>query len=650
VSFLDAIRAKDGKPPRTRGPSRIFYSGGVEETTEFARIFQLPRYRWQDDDELEELARGLDEMFGKPERIDCDERCVCRGERKMSMRPIQAAALQGIHDIGGLLGPIRVGGGKTLISYLAGSVTEAERVLLLIPAKLRDKTEREFRLLARHWQGPKRLHIISYELLSRDRGVEELNAYQPDLIIADEAHKLKNTKAACTKRVRRYLKEHPDTVYVDMSGTTTKRSIMEYYHRQAWALPKESRPLPREWNECKDWADAIDEKPSAAGRLMPGALLHLLSPEEEAELAKDSSKQHALRLTRQAYRRRLVETPGVVATEEMHDADMSLIIQTHHFTPNDRVLDAFHGLREDWELPDGHCIDQASTLWRHCRELVQGFFYKWDPPPPPEWLMARRDWSRCVREALNRFRDLDSPLMVQRALEDGRLDWAKPYYNAWLEIRDTFEPNTVPEWLDDTCLNWAAKWANQNTGIIWCHEVAFAERLSQVTGLPYYGRQGKCGKRMIEDETQTCIASIMANSEGRNLQQFNKNLIVSVPPGGAVWEQMLGRTHRDGQQADEIQVDVLLCCYEQWDGFRQARSDAEYIERTTGQAQKLVFADINTVDEATVERWHNEGDVLWNKANARFFKHAERGYTEQEQRMASLSMAERAEVRRGQAW
>lgn len=650
MGLFDKQRAERGLPPLPQGAARLFVRGGVEETAEFARIMNLPRSRWQDDEALEALAAGLTEMFGKPQRIDCPKKCVCKGTGAMTLRPIQAAGLQDAHDVGGLLAPIRVGGGKTLLSYLLGAVLESERVLLLIPAKLRDKTKRDFAQLKRHWKGPKRLHIMSYELLSRDRGIKELEAFKPDLIICDEAHKLKNPKATCTKRMRRYMKDNPETVYIDMSGTTTKRSIMEYWHRLQWALPEHARPLPSDWNEARDWADAIDEKPSASGRLMPGALLFFYTDEEKDELGADPDKKFALRLTRQAYRRRLVESPGVIATEEVHDADMSLIIQAHEYQPNTQVIEAFQGLRDSWELPDGQTIEQPSTLWRHSRELIQGFYYKWDPPPPVEWVIARREWHATVREALHRFHDLDSPLFVVRAINDGRLPWAVEAYENWLNIRDTFEPNSVAEWLDDSCLNWVEHWADKNTGIIWCHETAFAEKLSERTGIPYYGRQGKCGKKMIEDETGVCIASILANSEGRNLQQFNRNLVVAPPPGGAVWEQMLGRTHRDGQEADEIYVDVLLGCYEQWEVFRQACLDAEYIERTIGQAQKLTFADIEVQEEEAIITRHEAGDPLWSKENAKFFSRMDPKYSANEERIASLTMAQRAEVRRGQAW
>lgn len=535
-----------------------------------------------------------------------------------------------------------------MISYLAGTVLGAERVMLIIPAKLREKTRREFSKLSKHWRGPKRMHIMSYELLSRDRGLAELEAYRPDLVVADEAHKFKNTSAACTKRIRRYLtKTHPDCGYVDMSGTIVKRSILEFYHRQNWALPDGAQPLPRPYNEVCDWADALDVGPSALGRLMPGALMQLCNPEELAAVEAKPTKGAHIRAARSGFQRRLLSTPGVVGTEEMFDGAMSIIMTGVEWTPGDAVIDAFARLRATWELPDGHPIDQASTLWQAARCLIQGFYYRWDPEPPVEWMQWRKEWGRMVREILHRYRDIDSPMIAAREVEKGRIPWASDTLAQWQAVRGIYTPKTVAHWIDDAAYKFCLDWANKNTGLIWVNEVAMGQRLLSEGGIPYYGAQGKCGKEFIEDERATCAASIAANTEGRNLQHaFSKNLVVAPPPGGSVWEQMIGRTHREGQQADEVTVEVALGCYENWRVVMQALQDAEFQERTTGQCQKLNFADAMLPTSAEIEERANSGDPLWSKDNADFFKGENTGWSASEITTAELSIADRARKRR----
>ena len=66
--------------------------------------------------------------------------------------------------------------------------------------------------------------------------------------------------------------------------------------------------------------------------------------------------------------------------------------------------------------------------------------------------------------------------------------------------------------------------------------------------------------------------------------------MLHATPTGKQWEQMIGRTHRYGQDADAVRVQVLTVVDEQVAGFEQAQADAEYIQQTTGQKQKLCLA------------------------------------------------------------
>jgi len=166
-------------------------------------------------------------------------------------------------------------------------------------------------------------------------------------------------------------------------------------------------------------------------------------------------------------------------------------------------------------------------------------------------------------------------------------------YLAWKAIRDTFVPNQEAVWISDGTLRFAADWLRRNDGICWTEHVAFGRRLSEMTGLPYYAAKGlDAQKRMIEDGKGPCIASVAANSEGRNLQQWSKSLVISCQPSGSLYEQLLGRTHRDGQEADEVSYEIMLACKEQMDGFYQALSDARYLQDSLGSPQKLLYADV----------------------------------------------------------
>jgi len=609
VSLLARMMQRVGKEPsdltRSSRVGRIMRCNGVPNSDELKRILGIYRRRWEDipPEVVADVSNGLKKRWGT-----------------MSLKPIQVAALCDLHDFGGMLGPIRVGGGKTLVSLLAAEVSPAERPILLIPAKLREKTLRESKKLSEHFRFPpcateltratreKSILVVSYETLGRTKGAALLAEYNPGLIIADECHKLKNTRPAVTRRVSRYMNENPSTVFVAMSGTIMKRSLRDYAHIAEWCLGDLS-PLPLHWGTLQDWADALDEKVAEGARMHPGALLKLCNEEERAEYKRDP-----LAAVRHAYRRRLIETPGVIATQEGH-LGCSLQITAVEPKVSQATVEAFGLLRNAWQTPDGWEVLDGASVWRHARELALGFYYRWNPRPPEEWLEARAAWAKFVRYTItHNQRRLDSEKQIAQAC--ARNLYPREAYDQWKRVKNTFKPRTEAVWIDEGPLNFAAKWMGSNTGIVWVEHVAFGRKLAEVTGRPYFHRKGlNDAGAFIEDARAAdgcIIASIGSNSEGRNLQdQWSNNLLTTVPGSGDVWEQLLGRTHRDGQEADEVFFEMMMSCLENWQGFEQARSDARTVQDTKGQAQKILFADVTVASAEEVAR---RGGALWSVA------------------------------------
>jgi hypothetical protein len=586
----------------------------VPDSAELRRILALPRRSL---DSGAELAEAMSEALRAP-----------WGQQKL--RPIQALALHDIHQFGGLFGPIRVGAGKTLISYLAPAVLDAKRPLLLIPAKLRDKTRREFRALAYHWRGPhpEGFRVESYELLGRPQAGNKLDGdgrvlrpgflerYKPDLIILDEAHKAKNERAAVTRRLKRYLAENPGCFVVAMSGTVTKRSLRDFAHIAAWCMPR-TCPVPCTNKDLEAWADALDEKVNPFRRVQPGALIQFCNAEELEESRYGGEAE--LSAVRQAFRRRMVETPGCVATQD-GELGVSLSIQALDPVREDPAVEAqFRTLRTLWETPTGIPIADGIAMWRHARTLGLGFEYRWNPQPPDEWLEARRSWAKFCRGVLkyNR-RGLDSEAQVAMAVDRGLYDDAGAL-RRWRDIKDTFEPHTEAVWFSTEALETAEAWLEENSGIVWVEHVEFGRELARRTGLPFFASQGRditgpAGRpgTSVEDHPpgQSMICSVQSNAEGRNLQGWATNLVMAAPPNGATWEQLLGRTHRDGQEAEEVSVHVFTGAWEHVAGFYQARRDARFTQDTTGQAQKLVYADLEFPELEAIE---NRPGFRWSK-------------------------------------
>lgn len=545
---------------------------GVANTRELWRIMNLPRRTWTDDYAFaEELSRSLRRPGGT-----------------MTLFPIQAFSLWEAWNVGGLFGGIGTGLGKTLLAFLLFTIFKSRRPLLFEPAKLIKPKQDDLAVLAKHWPIVNNIRFFSYELLGRIQSADMLDTYQPDLIVGDEAHKLANLRAACTLRVRDYVKKTPTRVCW-LTGSPSKDSIKDDAHLIEWALGEKS-PLPLKAGELEEWAGALDEK--VIQRRPAGYLRALMTEEERAD-------PDTLRAARSAYRRRLTETPGVVITSE-NEVGASLTIQPIEFPMRPEIDEAFRKLRKDWETPAGESLlDMKTQVWACARQLSLGLFYTWDPAAPKPWRERRKvcgSWIRYI--ATTNRRNLYSELQVIRAIDEGLYPEAEEPLRAWREIKDSFKPNTVAVWLDDAGLKACYDWSKGGPGIIWTDHVPFAERLSELTGFPYYGAGGvaRDGSRIPEYDNPRCgvgviIASAKSGGEGLNLQRWSRNLITSGPTNGRGAEQLLARTHRTLQAATEVVFDTFMQSWEQWNGWQSAIAGAQFIESTKGQRQKLLYAD-----------------------------------------------------------
>ncbi len=574
---LARLRTKVGK----------MFKEEVPETPELHRILDLPRRVWENAPNLDAFTLEVSRYLKTPQGTQ-------------TLRPLQAKALQELHDFGGLFGPIPVGEGKTLVSFLAPVVLECKRPLLIVPAKLRDKTLREFEALKHHWKRNPGLQIVSYEKLSRENGTKFLQNYQPDLLILDEAHRLKNKNAAVTRKISAWIRTFPETRVVVMSGTITKRSLLDFAHLLRWCLPPDRCPLPQPVSELEAWAAAVDEIKNYESRVPtgPGALI-VMCDIKEKQAGRDG--------VRSAVRRRLQETAGVLATNAQSVAtslNIQLVLETGY---NTQIRQLAEQLNEG-TLPNGDVFieegKEGSTAalnarWRIMRTLTSGFWYDWDPKPPPDWLELRASWKKAVRKLLEaHLPGLESEALVAKAAANKKLGWsAYELYLEWAKVRDKHKWNVVPVWEDDSIIQRVAKWSKDHHGLIWVSEVALGDRLERELGLPYFRQMGQNKQGLpvesAESKNGSIVVSVASNSEGRNLQhEWSDNLVISPPPTGTVWEQIIGRTHRPGQEADEVWFEVVIGCRVEWECWQQALRDAKYASQVEGP-KKISLATID---------------------------------------------------------
>lgn len=576
----------------------------VKETDEFRRIAALPWLDWKAHVTYNDNYLRLTTALKTP-------------QGSQALFPVQAAALTYLHDYGGAFCPIAVGGGKTITSFLAPRVANAQRPALFIPASLREKTWREFQVLYRHWFGPTIFMrrksfdqvVFNYEELSREGGQKRLNAYQPDLIVADEVQALKNRDAACTKAVEHYMFRHHNTRFVGLTATPTSRELMDFWHIMFWCL-RHHMPLPRIQAEARVWSDAVKEaKQVMTQRPRPGALHAFLLPGDRERIRNSHASwdwgfEYELEVARVAFSNRFASAPGVIVYEDEEGVGASIQIQERRMTPGLESQKCLARIRKERKTPNNVDIQTPMEMWKIARELVCGFYYLWDPPPPKEWLAARSALGWFYRQILQRdglFYDrflkyhVMSPAQIAQRIQQGVIqepDLCRAYFE-WVEIKPTYAYTLHAVWLDDAMVNFTCEWLAKHGGIVWTEHLAFGRRVAETFGTGFCGEQGLDARGVLIDDYRgkPVVASVGSNHKGRNLQAWHKNLLVTVPPNGARIEQLLGRTHRRGQLADTVFVDWVNGCQEQEDGFNQMRADARYIESTLKQKQKLNYAD-----------------------------------------------------------
>lgn len=518
-----------------------------------------------------------------------------------TLREVQAKALYDLGSYDKGFFPMKVGSGKTLVTFLAPRVLDSRRPLLLLPAKLLQETMRKWHEAAKDWQVARHLQFMSYEMLGRASGATKLELMGPDLILADEAHKVKNLRAAVSRRVKRYIEGHKDARFVPLSGTMMKRSIKDFAHMLHWSHGQLS-PLPLKAEALTEWSEALDEGQNAFVRRDPGALLDLYpgAYDDDGACGDDNHRR-----ARRVFFARAQATPGIVSADSKDDYTGSLSISAIEYDVNAATEKNFQTLRETMCRPDGWALSEAMQAWAVARQLALGLHYAWDPVPPQEWLDARKAWAVFVREFLASPRSqrmgIDSEFTTMNAVLRGDLEDEYSTLDEWRRIKPTFEVNSVEVWHDHSALLVCEDWLKKHpNGIVWTEHVFFAQALAKMTGVTYYGAGGlNAREEFIEHHPagSPIIASIAANTEGRNLQhKWWDNLVTAPAADSERWEQLLARTHRPGQLEDSVSCDVLVGCREHLESIPRALNSSDVKRDLLGFTQKLRLADADWPD------------------------------------------------------
>jgi hypothetical protein len=608
------VQAKPTTRPKTL--RERFSKGTVGESADLERILALPRREKPD---LDELVNEMTFKLKKPEGTQ-------------TLRGHQAWVLWEAPQVNGMIAPLATGAGKTLLGMLMpmcfpqilqdDGTYRPLRAVLFIPPDLRAQFAHDWEVYGKHWKLPNladgkwfipgrpMLHVVAYSELSHAKSTALLEQIKPDLIMGDEIGALRNFAAARTIRFLRFIASFPDTRFCGWDASILADSIGNFWHLLAIALDQGS-PTPLEEVELRKWASALDPS-SDQGYFMPGELLRFC---EEGESP------------RSGFQRRLVDTKGVIATEE--NALGIPLFFTERRPPKmpEEIKQALRDLRRKpadggWKRPDGEEFSEMTQVVACARQLASGLYLRWRfPKGEPEavideWFLRRQNWNRELRAQLSSPQvHLDSPLLCENAARrwfDGGCTgctrgpsqehdpacreigshplWKSYSYLAWRAVKETVYHETQVVWISDWLLQDAATWAREAPGIVWVDHPEFGHQLEKLTGFRYYGGGDEAAEEIIKaDGATSIICSVLANKKGKNLQAFSRNLIVSFPASNDVVEQVCGRTYRTMQSAPQVDVFYYLHTPELENALEKAKSRATFVKEVMGTDQKLCF-------------------------------------------------------------
>jgi len=627
-------------------------SSVVEYRMDFERIMALPRRQAVNCErvpgtkiygaEAQALAEYVTERFSLGKRKKCACRDLGHSFCITQLNPSQAWVLREIGKVHGAIGLQAVGAGKSFQGLLAPlAVPDCKVAVILAKPDQRLHYWNAYLRLREHFRVPSftfdtldvpgalvrgapSLHFVPYSRLSRPDSTDLLERMNPDLIICDEAHSVSARTSSRTNRLLRYLANHEGIRFCAWSGTLIKKSIRDQAHLMAHALGVNS-PMPLDPDDVEAWAAVFDPSPTPDTETSTAQKLYSAF-ECNSKQRKWYQGGGVNEGVRQGYRQHILETPGVISTREA-SVGCSLPFHERRVVLPDAVKKALRDVRELMKRPDGEELVEATEIAMCARNVASGFYFFWAFPgipctcPPDafiqakrcehcqfidEWYRRRAAWHKELRERLQSFEvHMDSPMLCSnaavRAFQDPPYDGSLPVWHAkawqpWQNICNSV--NYVPKvkWIDEFFAQDAANWTKEHRGIVWCQSSAFGKKVAELAGVPYHGGGPQAEALILAEKgDRSIVASLKSHGTGRDGLQhkFCAQYFPEPPASGDVFQQVLGRLARPGQEADSVESWVAWHASEVRDALRNAVRNAEFTESMTGNHQMILAADFD---------------------------------------------------------
>lgn len=644
-AVLQKNREKAGVTTKPESPSVQNIPVTVRnQGSEWVRIANLESTDYFDTEKYPDLTDSLMRK-GQPR--------VWRNSRKQVIRGLNAsqnALCHAMKDVGGAVGAIAVGGGKAAGGMLCGAVYEPDLlVFVTTPTTLHqvNQTYADWRI---PFKFDFQFQAITSSWLQQKKNARALGMvfakYKKPMLVLDEAHLFANPTSARTGRLARLIEARPDIAVVVMSGTLMSKSLKQMTHLCEWALKGRS-PVPVEGSELLEkWANVIDVdgKPGALDYM---ACSDLVAWATNMPPTSYGSSEERRREIRSAFAHRFHSARGVVATTKSAlGTDLTIYPapglgdKEHPLVLPPEVRECLKQIEMFGEIRTGDLIEilpDKMAQYRASRLLSMGFFQRWDwplgkdgvPKIDHDWMEARSDWFRCVRNELKNFvregydselcvreqiaHEYQNPAVPKREIHAAYVKWAVQCQKRW---KGQPHPPTVPVWISTFYVDWIVNWVKSQTGrgkgpmLVWYESQAIRDALAE-RGFEVLN----AGQVTDWSKPRNLAVSILSHSTGIDMPAWHRNLILEPPSGAVRWEQTIGRTHREGQIADEVEVYVPQHATSFVKSWKSALRAADVLKTATRNDQKLCYATIadglDKIFDADAENYEAADD--WNE-------------------------------------
>jgi hypothetical protein len=598
------------------------------------------------------------------------------------LMPKQAEAVLSYEQYSGPFLPIGVGGGKTGVSLMIPEKAYCKglrKMMLIIPSAmvaqlwqndvpfwrkrtpisypmhlLAGRTKKERMAIAK--RGRPGLYILSDSYLSTTDAVDLLEQIRPEIIVVDEAHVIAGRDSARAKRLQGYIEEFKPE-FVPMSGTMTRKSILDYFFLVKHALRTDSF-LPRPLAMVKEWSGLLDADATKddidTSNWNPGALTPLILWAQK-QLPGEKMPPGVAGF-RRAFAHRMSTCPGVVCSDGQLNVDSSLLLKNNRMEAGevaayegyDKVQHFGSQVEDLMVTPNGDELEHPMLKWKWQYQIYGAGFYTELVWPEVEALARELQCSESSAESYLKqavvhlektqeyhralrswFGDshvpgLDTPALVGANMyHHGDRDVGYYLFEKWEGKNNSVFPELElmvnPAKTDmfgrhkravrlcgfkvDQALKWARTIAAKGEGaIIWVYHIEMGLWMNEVlkkAGLPvlYCPAGGVHNSRIIDhgNSKRIIVASMRAHGQGKNLQHFQHQWFLQWPRSANMAEQVLGRLHRKGQKADVVVANTANSS--PWDDmiFAATLNDALYIHQTTMAPNRLIIGNYDPI-------------------------------------------------------